>query len=62
MASELTLINTRLPLRSQSVIDSLFESDILPIGYLGRDFLCILYINAGGKKMFDGRGKRIQCG
>ena len=28
----LTLINTRLPLRSQSVMDSLFERDILSIG------------------------------
>jgi hypothetical protein len=27
----LTLINTRLPLRSQSVIESLFERDILAI-------------------------------
>ena len=41
---ELTRIKTRLPLRSQSVMDSLFERDILPIDDLRIDFLWYSFV------------------
>ena len=44
---KLTLINTRLPLRSQSVMDNLFARDILSIGDQGDIFSWLFYNNAG---------------
>lgn len=59
----LTLINTRLSLRSQSVIDSLFERDIASIDDILVDFRLILYGECGCYRVVDGMvTAKEQCG